>query len=100
MISAMSTLFASEAEALAEACEGREASALVTLLDAVEGEAVRRSGIKALARLASRSRQALIDVGVCVVGTVATSKGNYLQAFETPMWYREHLLERLLAVMS
>lgn len=74
MVLTLSSLLASEAEALAEACEGREASALVTLLDAVEGESVRRSGIKALARLTSQSRQALLDVGMCAVGTVATSK--------------------------
>lgn len=58
-----SALVLPEAEALAEACEGRGVSAVLAIVDAREQEIVRRPALKALARLASKSQKTLLEVG-------------------------------------
>eukprot|EP00904_Undaria_pinnatifida_P009550 jgi/Undpi1/5725/HiC_scaffold_2.g00999.m1 len=52
-----------EAEALAEACEGRGIETVLTILNPGEQEALRRPALKALARLASENYQTLLQVG-------------------------------------
>lgn len=52
-----------EGEALAEACEERGALAVLTLLGAAEQKAIRRPGLKALARLASDNHPTLLEIG-------------------------------------
>ena len=52
-----------EAEALAEACEGRGIQAVLAILAPGEQEIVRRPGLRALARLVSENHQMLLEIG-------------------------------------
>lgn len=52
-----------EGEELAVACEGRGVPAVLAILGGGEREMVRRPALKALARLASESHSALLEVG-------------------------------------